>query len=310
MAISVTVIDEYKNFGRCIRVSNGTVEMLATVDLGPRIIRFGFVGGKNIMFNDIDRKHITHIDSMDEYYYEGASWYNYGGHRLWASPEALPQTYCPDNDAVEYEIIERGVILTPKPQTKNGIAFSMKAEMADDGRLTVTHYVKNISNEDKTMSAWAVSVLDRGGVEIIPNNTEDTGLLANRRIVAWSYTDLSDERAYFGRDFITLRQKDGKNGAFKLGLDNHSGVAMYLLGDLLFVNRYVHDKSAEYEDYGCSFETYTGDDFLELETLGAKTLTHPGDVISHVETWELHKVNEPINERDDNSIHSVLDRFM
>ena len=42
----------YKSFGRCISMSNGRVELLATLDFGPRIIRFSKIGGENVMLED------------------------------------------------------------------------------------------------------------------------------------------------------------------------------------------------------------------------------------------------------------------
>ena len=44
----------YKNFGKCMEISNGTVKALVTVDIGPRVIYYG-VKGMNIMHEDIDR---------------------------------------------------------------------------------------------------------------------------------------------------------------------------------------------------------------------------------------------------------------
>ena len=38
----------YKGWKNCYRVSNGEVELIVTGDVGPRIIRFGFVGGQNL----------------------------------------------------------------------------------------------------------------------------------------------------------------------------------------------------------------------------------------------------------------------
>ena len=35
---------EYKGWQNCYRVSNGEIELIVTGDVGPRIIRFGFVG--------------------------------------------------------------------------------------------------------------------------------------------------------------------------------------------------------------------------------------------------------------------------
>src|SRR5438270_11483408 len=38
---------EYKGWHNCYRVTNGEVELIVTGDVGPRIIRYGFVGGQN-----------------------------------------------------------------------------------------------------------------------------------------------------------------------------------------------------------------------------------------------------------------------
>jgi hypothetical protein len=37
----------YKGWQHCLYVSNGVVKLIITLDVGPRIIRFGFVGGDN-----------------------------------------------------------------------------------------------------------------------------------------------------------------------------------------------------------------------------------------------------------------------
>ena len=38
----------YKGWQNCYRVSNGEVELIVTGDVGPRVIRFGFIGGQNL----------------------------------------------------------------------------------------------------------------------------------------------------------------------------------------------------------------------------------------------------------------------
>ncbi|MDP4180992.1 MAG: hypothetical protein Q8942_07860, partial [Bacillota bacterium] len=45
---------KYSNFGKCIEVSNGEVSLVVTVDFGPRIIRYGFVDGKNELCENSD----------------------------------------------------------------------------------------------------------------------------------------------------------------------------------------------------------------------------------------------------------------
>ena len=37
------------NLSNCLKLSNGQVEVVVTTDIGPRIIRYAFVGGENIL---------------------------------------------------------------------------------------------------------------------------------------------------------------------------------------------------------------------------------------------------------------------
>jgi hypothetical protein len=39
---------EYKGWRNCYRVTNGEIELVVTSDVGPRVMRFGFVGGQNL----------------------------------------------------------------------------------------------------------------------------------------------------------------------------------------------------------------------------------------------------------------------
>ena len=77
----------FQGWPNCYRVSNGTVEFIATTDVGPRIISFGFTGGANLFFVREDFAGQT----------GGTEWKNYGGHRVWHAPEDKVRTYEPDN---------------------------------------------------------------------------------------------------------------------------------------------------------------------------------------------------------------------
>ena len=66
----------YGGWPNCMRMSNGTVELVATTDVGPRVIRFGFVGKDNEFFEDKEQLGKTNADE----------WLAFGGHRLWLAP--------------------------------------------------------------------------------------------------------------------------------------------------------------------------------------------------------------------------------
>lgn len=309
--MSVTIKEiEYENFGKCVEISNGKTDVVITKDLGPRIIRVGLVGKENVLFNDLNRTNITDHPSMEEHFGKGAKWINYGGHRLWVSPEKMPDTYFPDDKPVEVELIENGAMFTQIPQTENGVACSYSVQMDNNGEITVKHFVKNISNEEKRLSPWAITVLNKGGLEIIVNNTLDTGLLPNRRIVAWPYTNLADDRLYLGKDYITLKQDENNVNAFKLGLDLHNGTALYAYKETVFVKKYEHKMNAEYDDFGVSFETYTNKNILEMETIGTVHYLKPGETATHTEKWVVYENVGTPDRKDEVSIKAFVEKYL
>ncbi|MBM3705263.1 MAG: hypothetical protein FJW66_01930, partial [Actinobacteria bacterium] len=82
----------YRGWLNCIRLSNNKIELIATTDVGPRIIRFGSIGAQN-MFREFE----------EELGKKGGRDYRlYGGTRFWHGPEASPRCYFPDNNSVSY----------------------------------------------------------------------------------------------------------------------------------------------------------------------------------------------------------------
>ncbi len=309
MAVTKEIINSYENYGRCVRISNGTVEAYITIDLGPRVIRYAFVGGENVLFNDIVRKSQRSGKDYDDYYYEGATWYLYGGHRLWITPESAPETYYPDNSEVKFEYTENGAVFTPEAQIKNLIRMQIEVDMAESGTDTrIIHRVTNLREENLEFAMWGITVLGRSGLEIIPQNGHDTALLPNRTLAMWPYTDVTDERFYFGKDYITLRQNPDAKSAFKIGTDNINGFAAYLFKNDVFVCRYnpAHP-DAKYPDCGVSFETYTDANVLEMETLSKIENVAPNCTVSHEVCWSLYKneIGTP-DARDEKAIDKFI----
>ena len=308
MPITKSIIESYENYGRCVKISNGTIEAYVTVDVGPRIIRFAYCGGENVLFNDLDRRSVNGGEAYDRYFYEGAKWYLYGGHRLWITPESAPETYYPDNDEVAFEYTENGAVFTPREQLGNKIQMQTELEMSEDSNdMRIIHRVTNTGDKNRQFALWGVTVMNQGGLEIIPQHTGDTGLLPNRKMTLWPYTNVTDERFYFGRKYMTVRQNpQAKPGAFKMGSDNTSGTAAYLHGDDLFVCRYDYIKDGEYPDGGVSFETYTNSLVLELETLSVIHDKAPGETAEYEIRWSLEKYSKPTDGRDENALDALM----
>lgn len=299
---------EFKNYGRCIKLSNGIIEVIATLDVGPRIISFGFIGKENIMNTEKDKLAPIDGEGFDKHFYKGAAWNNYGGHRLWASPEKSPNTYYPDCEPVEYTVTDSGVILTPPPQNANCLQMQVELIMSDNKpTMDVKHSMTNIADKEQDLALWALSVSAQDGVLIIPLNTNDTGLLHNRMISVWPYTDISDDRVFYGKKYITLRQDRNATTPMKFGFDLNKGETYYVLGNSVFYKKYYpNHPEGRYPDGGVSMETYNCDLFIEIETLSEQKVMAPGSTETHLETWTMLEKPQELNEKDNDSIDAFV----
>jgi hypothetical protein len=295
-AAKVTVKKEaYQGWPNCYRMSNGIIDLVATSDIGPRIIYLGFVGGPNQF----------HVFPETAGKMGGTEWNNYGGHRLWTSPERMPRSYAPDNSPIDVKVEEAmgRMILTEPTEPLTGIAKQMILEMsADKPSVKVTHRLRNDGQWPITCAVWCLSVMEKGGRTIVPfpRGDDPKQLLSNRGLVLWSYTDCQDPRLYLGRNYMWLQQDPNATGPIKIGLIRaKEGWVSYLNDSTLFVKRYDFEPNAEYPDHGCAVESYTNADFCEAETVGPLETFDTGQSIEHVERWYLLHVPTPVKTEHD-----------
>ena len=111
-------------------------------------------------------------------------------------------------------------------------------------------------------------------------------LLANRRLVLWPYTRINDPRLVLRDDFILLHARPALPPV-KVGYANTAGWMAYWRDGILFRKSFDLQPGAAYPDGGCNAETYCGDRFVELESLGALVSIAPGMSTQLSETWEL-----------------------
>ena len=309
--VSTKTIDSFKDYGRCLCISNGVIEAYVTIDIGPRIIRFGFVDGQNIICSNRKAFPPMSDKAFTDYYGEGKRWENLAGHRIWVSPESYPETYAPDLDPVNYELTEYGAVFTPAPEKENGVAKALEIKMdPDDANMQVTMKVKNISDKDKTFAVWGLSVSEKGGTLVIPMNTNDTGLLPNRIVSVWPYTDMSNDRIYWGNRYVTVRQDEKYDKPIKLGFDLNCGTVYFCLNEDIFRKSFdTNHPDGTYPDGGCSFETYTNENMIEVESLSELKTVKSGEVSCLTESWSLYKKPCEVDFKNDQSIDSMLEKI-
>lgn len=300
-------ICHYGGFGRCLRIENGDCEIVVTLSIGPRIIRYAKKGGKNFFFEDKKCLLRQSGPAFDKFYGKDAYWRIWGGHRIWFSPESMPESYYPDNTRVKWAREGNTYIFTPKPQTENGVAYTLFVTPSEKGcKTTVKMEIKNIGKTPKTYGVWSITVMNKSGLCALPMPDEDTGLLHNRSLSLWPYTHLRDERFFLGDRFLTLKQNPRADHPFKIGLANTKGTGVYFLNGDAFVKKAVYEKGAAYPDNGCSFETYTCPHFLELETLSPIAERQPGEIAAHTEQWDIRTGVARPDRRDEDALARIF----
>lgn len=287
----------YGGWGNCLHLSNGNIELVATTDIGPRIIRFGFQGQQNL-FRELE-------DQIGKT--GGDDFRLYGGSRFWHAPEADPRSYFPDNEPVEYEWDGSTIKLLQKVESTTGMQKEMLVKMdPEEDKVSLTYRIYNKNLWDTKLAPWALTVMNLGGRAILPQEPFESWekkLSPVRPMVLWGYTAMDDPRWIWGRKYIQLKQDRNEKIRQKIGLLNKQGWAAYNLGEDLFIKRYGFDPDASYTDFGVNTEIYTDMDILEVETLGRYDDIEPGGCAEHKENWYIFKARPG---EDEDSIDSIV----
>jgi len=306
MSVSTQIIP-YAGWARNLRIANDDVELVVTLDVGPRVMRYAARGGNNLFGETADQ-----LGRAGE-----PHWMPRGGHRLWTAPEDKTRTYAPDNRPVEHQVMtarpgEGGVQvrLVQSPDQPYGVQKEIDIALAESGsQVVVVHRISNVGARPVELSCWALTVMPPGGTAIVPlpdkrphpgsiPGSVDADYWPHQSIALWSYLDLKDPRLMLGTRFITARQDPRATTLLKFGLSHESGWLGYWRDGDLFVKSIDYQPGQTYPDRGCNFELYTDPNILEVETLGPLVTLAPGQKTEHVETWRLFTRVGAIDDED------------
>ncbi|MCC6905445.1 MAG: hypothetical protein IT326_06335 [Anaerolineae bacterium] len=285
---------EYGGWPNCCRLSNGVVDLVITTDVGPRVIRFGFVGERNEFVELARDAGQTGGDRMRLY----------GGHRLWYAPERADRSYGADNFPVQVDILrENSARFTSAIEPNTGLLKTITLTLAPDiAFVQVDHRIARPGSEEPDhCAAWGITALAPGGVGIAPfqrRPTPERSKQATGGLAVWEYTDLRDPRFSFEHGFVRLRQAADAHTAQKIGLTTARWAAYWNAGHL-FAKHYsthIEPEAPSDIDQGSIIELYTDADLLELETLGQPAPLRQGEGPTSTEYWHLfRRGREPVS---------------
>jgi hypothetical protein len=265
----------------CVQLENAALSMLVTRRTGPRVLRLR-LHGQESPFAEVPDFTIDHPG--------GGRFHAWGGHRLWHAPELARRTYLPDDEPPEIQETAGGLVVTQTAEGATGLQKSLCITLPGDGAVVIVdHILTNHGLWPVRSAPWAITQLKPGGVAILPQGAgavDAGGLLPNRQLALWPYTDVRSPHLEWGNDYI-LVHATLRSGALKLGFPNPRGWLAYHWGGNLLVKRARFEPGKEYFDRGSSSECYCNDRFLELETLGPASTIAPEGSVCHREVWQI-----------------------
>jgi hypothetical protein len=255
----------------CASIENEFLRVEYLTTTGPRMIGLYARGVEGNLLAETPEVHWP--TPRGEYYLRG-------GHRLWTAPED-PFYICPEGH-VEVITEKEKIILRSDIEASDlekEISFRL-----EDNCVILSHQVTWHGNEPVKLAAWGITQLPLGGIIILPQSVSH-GLVPNRNLVFWPYSEVKDDRLELYDDLILIHgHASGK--AFKIGNYNPHGWIACLFKNALFVKRFSA-ASLDYPDMGCNAEAYVKDVCIELETLGPLITLRSKESVTHEETWEV-----------------------
>lgn len=300
---------EYENFGRCIRIQNGMIDCIVTIEKGPRMVRFGFIGEKNILYTDPERKYKRQSDSCAAELEKNAFYYLYGGHRLQLCQ--TPQVNFADNSPVVYSVSEEGVTFIPPKLKQMEIQLSYEILMGEEAHdIMIVHTAKNCSKEPMVFALLPATAVEGSGVAVVPQSHQDHPGRPDRTLNLWPDTDIGDKRIFYGNRFLAVRQEPGNEKPLRIGTNNFPGWIAYAGTGFTLVKRFVATPQAAYPDSGSSTEIRLTPDFAELCTLSPMYQVKPGETVKHVENLFISHAEKPPAFSGENEISEWADSIL
>ncbi len=289
---------EYKGWAHCYKMSNSQVELILTTDFGPRIARFAFIGGENILFEHPDEVGKT----------GGDVWRSYCGHRLSIAPESCERSYVPDNHSIQIEPQSLSARLFQYTDRTTGIQKEFTVYLDPyKASVRISHHLCNNNLWPVELAACAITEMARGGVGILP--------LANRRIhdpdvfhpphslMIWNDTNMNDARWTWGQRYMLLRDDQTQPDTQRAGSEFSVGWSAYKADRQLFVKKFTVEPGKKYA-YGCPAVLFTAPNQYQMETLSPLTTLKPKETLEYIEEWALFdNIPDIKNEAD-------IDRFV
>lgn len=275
--VTVTEID-YHGWSHCFRLSNGTVELVVVPKIG-RVMRYGYVGGLNLLWENPDLAGKPPLAS---------GWTNYGGDKMWPAPQSdwnWPPDAQIDGSEWRAETIKDGVRITSPDSTVSKIRIVREITMAAYGSEVRFHNRMDNLGGRHLMGPWQITQLDDPYSVYVPfeptsQNPKGWRVLVGGPLNASTYT-LTTEGIRLSRS----------SADFKVGAFSKKGEITASKGDTVFHASTKVFARGHYSDGGSPLQVYSNAQakYVEAELLGPLNPMENEEGALLDVTWRLSK---------------------
>ncbi len=300
-AISQTIYEGREAF----RLTDGKSEAVVVPSLG-RVMRFGKVGGENLLWN-----------SPASTQFKAGDWKNYGGDKTWLSPQSSWGTFHGKNgwppdpafDGTPHqpEVLSGGKLkLVSNTSPRLGIRLERVMWFSDAGEFVIEQSAVKTSGEPVRVGLWSISQSAPGTVfvPLAPDSAYQNGFMR------FGNAPSTEQSVSTASEMLRL-DPQARGGGAKFGVDAPVASLASVRGGLAWVQRSAKPKG-QYpdgaEDHGFPVEIYVNGDqktfYVELELLGPLVNMVKGQKQTHTVRWSLHDL--PSTNVDDGATQSAL----
>lgn len=273
-----------KYYGKCVSINNGTVKVIVSVDVGPKIIFWGYTNGENMLYIPYD---ILEYDEPISQKIPPDIFFKRYGHEIMLAYEKNKPVVLSSGTTI-YSILKEGVVFSCS-NPKLGLSANLEIIIQDKSNsIMIVHSIENTNEKTQNFSICSSTFVTQDGTLLVPQNMDDLGNSPNRVLALWKKSNINDSRLYVANEYLRFNNTStDKSSVLKLGINNRRAWSTYTKDGNTFLKHYLHNKKAKYLNFDSSFIIDSKKELLSLKVLSPIYNVQKNEIAKMAEYWSL-----------------------
>lgn len=285
------------------KLTNGAVEAIVVPEIG-RVMRFGKVGGPNLMWNN----------SQTQLTNDG--WKNYGGDKTWLAPQSYwsvfhgakgwPPEPALDGEPQKAEVLSGGKLRLTTPLSATGIRVIRTMYFDDNGEFVSEQTARKESGAPIKAGIWSIT-------QAVPGQAVFAAVDPKTQFKGGFYRFGSNEKinGELVRPNLVKVVPQPESGGSKAGFETKIAALAAISDGVAWVQKAPRPDGDYPDGTGFPTEYYLSGNpnyYQELEILAPLRVFHKGSSWTHTVRWSLHDL--PSNDVNSPAVVDVMEKLL